>query len=66
MLFRSYEPEFILGPDLKARRLVPVLTSYSSATGTIHAVYPSHRYLSAKVRTFVDFLAKRFAHTSWA
>ena len=61
-----YEPEFILGPDLKARRLVPVLTSYSSATGTIHAVYPSHRYLSAKVRTFVDFLAKRFAHMSWA
>lgn len=27
----------------------------------IAAVYPSRRHLSAKVRTFVDFLAERFA-----
>jgi DNA-binding transcriptional LysR family regulator len=62
----AYEPEFILGPDLKAGRLVPILTSYSAPPGPIYAVYPSRRYLSAKVRAFVDFLAQRFAGASWA
>jgi len=62
----AYEPEFILGPDLKAGRLVPILTSYTAPLGPIYAVYPSRRYLSAKVRAFVDFLAPRFAHASWA
>ena len=62
----AYEPEFILGPDLKAGRLVPILTSYTAPLGPIYAVYPSRRYLSAKVRAFVDFLALRFAHASWA
>ena len=62
----AYEPEFILGPDLKARRLVPILSAYSSPLGPIYAVYPSRRYLSAKVRAFVDFLAERFANASWA
>ena len=62
----AYEPEFILGPDLKAGRLVPILTSYSAPIGPIYAVYPSRRYLSAKVRAFVDFLAQRFANASWA
>jgi DNA-binding transcriptional LysR family regulator len=62
----AYEPEFILGPDLKAGRLVPILTSYLAPLGPIYAVYPSRRYLSAKVRAFVDFLALRFANASWA
>lgn len=61
----AYEPEFILGPDLKAGRLVPILTAYTAPLGPIYAVYPSRRYLSAKVRAFVDFLAQRFAHASW-
>jgi DNA-binding transcriptional LysR family regulator len=26
---------------------------------TLHAVYPSRKYLSAKVRTFIDFLSSR-------
>ena len=62
----AYEPEFILGPDLKAGRLVPILASYTSPLGPIYAVYPSRRYLTAKVRAFVDFLAQRFANASWA
>lgn len=62
----AYEPEFILGPDLRAGRLVPILTSYTAPLGPIYAVYPSRRYLTAKVRAFVDFLAQRFANASWA
>jgi hypothetical protein len=28
----------------------------------VHAVYPHGRYLSAKTRTLIDFLAERFAN----
>jgi len=62
----AYEPEFILGPDVKAGRLLPILTSYTAPLGPIYAVYPSRRYLTAKVRTFVDFLGQRFANARWA
>ena len=62
-----YEPEFILAPDLKAGRLLPILASYSAPLGPIYAVYPSRRYLTAKVSAFVDFLAQRFAGAKgWA
>jgi DNA-binding transcriptional LysR family regulator len=60
-----YEPEFIVGADLAAGRLVPVLASYRSTPAPIYAVYPSRRYLPAKVRVFVDFLAGRFAKPEW-
>lgn len=52
----------IVGQHLKAGRLVPVLTDYRLQEGAIRAVYPHSRHLSAKVRTFVDFLAARFGH----
>ena len=51
-----------VGEDLKAGRLVPVLTEYRLPEGAICAVYPHSRHLSAKVRTFVDFLVARFGH----
>lgn len=53
------QPGFILSEDLAARRLVPVLPEYSSGELGIFAVYPSRKHLSAKVRTFVDFLAEK-------
>lgn len=53
------EPLFIVGDDLQAGRLVPVLVKYPSVELGIYAVYPSRKHLSAKVRTFVDFLADR-------
>ncbi|OGA71371.1 MAG: LysR family transcriptional regulator [Betaproteobacteria bacterium RIFCSPLOWO2_12_FULL_67_28] len=57
----ALEPGFIVGADLKAGRLVPLLESYAAPVSPIYAVYASRRYLSAKVRAFVDFLAGRFA-----
>ncbi|CAH2602201.1 LysR family transcriptional regulator [Rhodovastum atsumiense] len=53
-------PSFIVGPDLAAGRLVPLLCGYRVPELGIHAVYPHSRHLSAKVRSFVDFLAPRF------
>lgn len=38
-----------------------VLTAYAVPVTAIHAVYPSRRHLSAKVRAFTDVLAAAFA-----
>jgi DNA-binding transcriptional LysR family regulator len=56
-----FEPAFIVGPDVRAGRLVPLLQDYVPAAAPIYAVYPSRKHLSAKIRLFVDFLIARFA-----
>jgi DNA-binding transcriptional LysR family regulator len=56
----AMEPDFIVGADLAAGRLVRILADYAPAPTNVYAVYPSRRHLSAKVRAFVDFLAERF------
>jgi len=53
----NLEPDFIVAPDIRAGRLVRLLTEFTPPAAGIHAVYPSRRHLSAKVRAFVDFLA---------
>jgi DNA-binding transcriptional LysR family regulator len=61
------EPDFIVGPDVRAGRLVTLLPDYTPPAIDIYAAYPSRRHLSMKVRAFVDFLAARFAGTrEWA
>jgi DNA-binding transcriptional LysR family regulator len=55
-----WQPRFLVGADLRAGRLQAVLTQYESRELGIYAVYPSRRYLSAKVRSFIDFLVERF------
>ena len=56
-----FEPAFIVGPDVRAGRLVPLLQDFVPPPVPIYAVYPSRKHLSAKVRRFVDFLVERFA-----
>jgi DNA-binding transcriptional LysR family regulator len=55
------EPAFIVGPDVRAGRLVPLLQEFTPPPVPIYAVYPSRKHLSAKVRRFVEFLVERFA-----
>lgn len=52
----AFQPEFIVGDDIAAGRLVRLLPAWQSAELGVYAVYPSRKHLSAKVRTFVDFL----------
>lgn len=54
-----FQPRFIVAQDLQAGRLVQVLPEYASRELGIYAIYPSRKHLSAKVRTFVDFLVKQ-------
>jgi len=52
----------VIGDDLAAGRIVPLLVEQVPPRELpIHVVYASRRHLSAKVRSFVDFLAARFA-----
>ncbi len=56
-----FEPAFIVGPEVRAGRLVPLLQDYVPPPVPIYALYPSRKHLSAKVRRFVDVLTERFA-----
>jgi len=52
---------FVVGDDIKAGRLVPVLQDYEfSGDPGIFAVWPHNRNLSAKVRAFVDTMVEAF------
>jgi DNA-binding transcriptional LysR family regulator len=53
-------PTYMVSDALKSGSLRTVLDDYAPPLLTIRAVYPHGRHLSAKVRTFVDFLAARF------
>jgi len=54
-----FEPAFIVGPEIRAGRLVPLLQDFMPLPLPIYAVYPSRKHLSAKVRVFVDFLLEK-------
>jgi DNA-binding transcriptional LysR family regulator len=57
------QPTFLVGPDLRAGRLVALLPGYRIPDIDILAIYPSRRQLSAKVRAMVDFLVDEFSGT---
>ena len=53
--------EFVVGADIRAGRLVPLLTEYQQPESPpMWAVYPHRRHLSARVRALVDFLVEKF------
>ena len=57
----AYGPADFFRDDLKTGKLSPVLTDYELPEATIYAVFPVSRQLSAKVRAFNEFMARRFA-----
>lgn len=54
------QPAFIVRGALKDGRLTEILTSFHAGELGIHAVYPHTRLLSARVRTFIDYLVTRY------
>ena len=54
------QPSYIVYDDIVAGRLVPVLDEWDLPRLTINLAYPSRKQLSAKVRTFIDFMAGHF------
>jgi DNA-binding transcriptional LysR family regulator len=58
----AFLPTWMIDDAIAERDLELVLPQYYRP-GTLYAVYTSRRYLSSKVRSFVDFLSDRFANT---
>jgi DNA-binding transcriptional LysR family regulator len=59
------QPTYIVHDDLVAGRLVAVLDDWDLPHLTINLAYPSRKHLSAKVRTFIDFMAEHFARQDY-
>ena len=53
-----------MGDDIRAGRLVALLTDYAHTPISMYAVYPHRRFLSPKVRSFVEHLEGRFGAPS--
>lgn len=51
---------WLVVPDINAGRLLPVLPEYPHDFSAYYILYPHRRYLSRKVRAFVDFLVETF------
>ncbi|CAN7519238.1 LysR family transcriptional regulator [Variovorax sp. LjRoot290] len=54
------QPKYILYDDIVAGRLVPVLDEWDLPRLRINIAFQSRRHMSAKVRTFIDFLVEHF------
>jgi DNA-binding transcriptional LysR family regulator len=52
---------FLVHDDLEAGRLVRLLPEYRPVEMAMNAVYPHRHHLSAKVRIFIDLLARHSA-----
>lgn len=59
------QPTYIVYDDMVAGRLVPVLDDWDLPRLTVNLAYPSRKHLSAKVRTFIDFMAEHFARMDY-
>jgi DNA-binding transcriptional LysR family regulator len=56
----TISPTFHMGELIRDGQLQVVLADYRASEVSIYAVYPQRKYLSPKVRAFIEFLAERF------
>lgn len=61
-----YIPSFIVGEDVREGKLVRIMPGIQpDGERNIYALYPHNRYMSAKVRLFIDAVAKAFSTPYW-
>lgn len=53
----AFLPKWLVTEDIGTGRLEHLIPEQIIFVGKLFAVYPSRKYLSAKVRTFIDFIA---------
>jgi DNA-binding transcriptional LysR family regulator len=56
----AYLPNFLTAEYLKDGSLIQLLPSYGTEEVPVQAIYPSRRYLSPKVRCFIDLMVERW------
>jgi len=54
-------PAFLMRKDVQNGTLVTILDGFEPKPINLYAIYPPTRFLAAKVRVFIDFLAQRFS-----
>ena len=57
----GYLPDWLVADDLKRGDLKRVLPGYQGPASTLYAAYTSRKYMTAKVRSFIDFLGAALA-----
>jgi len=58
------QPLVLLAEDLRAGRLVHILSDYATRARPMHLVYLPDRRLTPKLKSFLDLVSARFARTS--
>jgi DNA-binding transcriptional LysR family regulator len=53
-------PAYAAHEAIRAGQLVPVLQEWDTPSIPVHVIYPPNRYLSAKVRVFIDWIVALF------
>jgi DNA-binding transcriptional LysR family regulator len=53
-------PAYVVHSAVQAGHLVPVLGEWDTPGFPVHVIYPPNRYLSAKVRVFIDWIIALF------
>ena len=56
-----FQPAFIVGAELEAHTLVPILQDFEPLPRTAFAIYPSRRFIPAKVRALTEIIAAQLA-----
>jgi DNA-binding transcriptional LysR family regulator len=59
----TYGPSFVFGEAIAAGDLIALLPDHHATELTIHAVYPTKRHVSLKLRSFVEHLISSFGGT---
>ncbi len=55
-------PHYMCNEGIKKRDLLRVLPDWEVPPVDFHALYPSHRGATPKLRTFLDFIAEKLSH----
>lgn len=57
----GYLPEWLVADDVASGRLIRLLPRYQATAVTLYAAYTSRKFLTPKVRTFIDFFSAAFS-----
>lgn len=58
-------PEAIVFPALSENKLMPLLLDCVAEAPPLAVVYPANRYVTAKVRAFIEFMTQHYPKDGW-